>query len=107
MRFYWQSYLPHEADVRHPWAAPLLADLAGLPPMFVPLAELDVLLSEGEALVAKARGAGVAAELRTYPGCIHGFLRQVATVTKARQAVADCGAFLRHALRPDTEPMAA
>lgn len=98
MRFYWRAYLPTPAAAHHPWAAPLLADLSGLPSMFVPLAELDVLASEGHALVKKAREAGVKADTALYAGCIHGFLRQVATVTKARQAIADSGRFLARAL---------
>ena len=55
MAFYWSVYVPHDIDRLHPLAAPLRADLTGLPPVMVLLAELDVLRSEGEALVAKLR----------------------------------------------------
>ena len=95
MAFYWSVYVPHAADRLHPLAAPLRADLRGLPPVLVQLAELDVLRSEGEALVGRLREAGVAVETETFPGVVHGFLRAAATVGKARDAVARAGAWLR------------
>lgn len=95
MAFYWSVYVPHEIDRLHPLAAPLRADLAGLPPVMVLLAELDVLRSEGEALVANLRAAGVAAETEIFPGTVHGFLRATGSVQKARDAVAVAGAWMR------------
>jgi acetyl esterase/lipase len=95
MAFYWSVYVPHDIDRLHPLAAVLRADLAGLPPVIVQLAELDVLRSEGEALVAKLRAAGVAVETETYPGLVHGFLRATGSVRKARDAVAQAGAWMR------------
>jgi acetyl esterase len=95
MAFYWSVYVPHDIDRLHPLAAVLRANLAGLPPVIVQLAELDVLRSEGEALVAKLRAAGVAVETETYPGVVHGFLRATGSVRKAQDAVAKAGAWMR------------
>lgn len=95
MAFYWNVYCSHEADRFNPLAAPLRADLRGMPPVCVLLAELDVLRSEGEALVTKLRAAGVDVETRTFAGVVHGFLRATATVTKAREAVAAAGTWMR------------
>lgn len=95
MAFYWSVYVPHAADRLHPLAAPLRADLRGLPPVLVQLAELDVLRSEGEQLVARLREAGVAVETETFAGVVHGFLRATGAVGKARDAVAKAGAWLR------------
>lgn len=95
MAFYWNVYVPHAADRLHPLAAPLRAELTGLPPVLVLLAELDVLRSEGEAMVAKLRAAGVAVETETFAGVVHGFLRATETVGKARAAVAAAGRWLK------------
>ena len=95
MAFYWNVYVPHEIDRLHPLAAPLRADFAGLPPVMILLAELDVLRSEGEALVAKLRAAGVPVETETFAGTVHGFLRATGTVRKARDAVAMAGAWMK------------
>jgi acetyl esterase len=95
MGFYWNVYVPHAIDKLHPLAAPLRADLTGLPPVIVLLAELDVLRSEGEALVTRLRAAGVDVETETYAGTVHGFLRATGSVQKARDAVSAAGRWLR------------
>ncbi len=95
MSFYWDVYVAHDADRLNPLAAPLRADLRGLPPVCVLLAELDVLRSEGEVLVEKLRTAGNPVETRTFTGVVHGFLRATGDVQKARDAVAAAGAWMR------------
>jgi acetyl esterase len=95
MAFYWNVYVPHEIDRLHPLAAPLRADLTGLPPVMVLLAELDVLRSEGEALVAKLRASGVPVESETFAGTVHGFLRATGSVQKARDAVSLAGNWMK------------
>jgi acetyl esterase len=95
MAFYWNVYLPHEADRTHPLAAPLRADLNGLPSVLVLLAELDVLRSEGEALAAKL---GESAVQEISPGVLHGFLRATDGVKKSRDAVAKAGTWMKRTL---------
>jgi len=98
MEFYWSVYATHEGDRSHPLAAPLRADLRGLPPALVHLAELDVLRSEGEALIAKLRAAGVPVEAETFPGLVHGFVRSGEFVAKARDAMAKAVTWMKRVL---------
>ena len=98
MRFYWSVYAPEEATRRHPYASPLHANLAGLVPTMVQLAELDVLRDEGEALTAKLRAAGVETTFELVTGVIHGYLRASARVAKAQAAIQSGGTWLRAVL---------
>jgi len=95
MAFYWSVYVPHAADRHHPLAAPLRADLAGLPPVRIHLAELDVLRSEGEAMAAKLQAAGVSVEVEVFSGVLHGFVRATEHVAKSRDAMAKATAWMR------------
>lgn len=95
MRAYWDIYLRDPADRANPLAVPVRADLAGLPPVLIQLAELDVLRSDGEKLAARLQAAGVDCTRFTYPGVLHGFVRLTEAVTAARTAVADAGTWLR------------
>jgi acetyl esterase len=79
-------------------AAPLRADLKGLPPVLLHIAELDVLAAENHAMAAKLRAAGVEVESRLFPGTAHGFLRALNHVGAARAAAADGGAWLKRVL---------
>jgi len=95
MRFYWGVYAPKASDRVSPYAAPLRADVRGLPPTLVQLAELDCLRSEGEAMAARLQAAGVKAQLETYSGVPHGFARFTEHVAKSRQAMASACDWLK------------
>ena len=70
MAFYDEAYAP---DRGHWRGAPLLADLAGLPPLLLLTAGLDPLRDQGRAYAAKAIAAGVPTTYREAVGTIHGF----------------------------------
>jgi acetyl esterase len=95
MAAFWNLYVERPHDLRHPLAAPLRADLHGLPPVLILLAELDVLRSEGQALGVKLREAGVSTHVEMFKGVIHGFLRAAGSVTKARDALQRAGEWTR------------
>lgn len=95
MRFYWDCYCPDVSLRVSPFAAPLRADLSGLPPVLVHIAELDVLAGENHAFIAKLQEAGVPVASRVFPGTIHGFLRALGHVPAADAAIADAAAWLR------------
>lgn len=98
MAFYWDCFCPRPADRLNPLVAPLRADLKGLPPVLLHIAELDVLASENHAMAAKLREAGVELHHRLFPGTAHGFLRAVNHVKAARDAVAEAGGWLKRVL---------
>ncbi|MBO1076822.1 alpha/beta hydrolase [Roseomonas marmotae] len=95
MRFYWDCYAPQAADRVNPFAAPLRADLRGLPPVHMTLTELDVLASENFAMAAKLREAGVDVDEEFFAGTVHGFLRSAGHVGAADRAFAASGRWLR------------
>lgn len=76
LQWMFANYLRDDAD-RHDWRfAPLeAADLRGLAPALVALPEYDPLHDEGQAYARRLREAGVAVDLRVYPGMIHDFAR--------------------------------
>lgn len=74
MIWYWDQYLPHPPDRAHPYAAPLRAELGGLPPAVVVTAGFDPLRSEGDRYAAALAEAGVPVMHRCYDGAVHGFL---------------------------------
>ncbi|MBU8546850.1 MULTISPECIES: alpha/beta hydrolase [Roseomonadaceae] len=98
MRFYWDCYAPRHADRLNPVASPLRADLRGLPPCLLHVAELDVLASENLAMGDALRAAGVEVEQEVFAGTAHGFLRALNHVRAARRAAAGGGEWLRRVL---------
>lgn len=74
LQWYWDQYVPSAADREHPYAAPLSADLSGLPPAILVTAGHDPLRDEGIAFGEALTGAGVAMTHRHYEGGIHGFM---------------------------------
>jgi acetyl esterase len=101
MRWFWNHYLRRAEDGREPYASPLLASsLADLPPALVMTAEYDVLRDEGEADAARLREAGVSVTVTRHPGMIHGFLRMLNHVDRARIARDEAAAMLRKTLSP-------
>jgi acetyl esterase len=95
MRFFWKTYVAHEADMLHPWASPLRGDLAGLPPVLLHVGEMDLLRSDSGAMAEKLRRAGIAVEFEVFPGLTHGFMRATEKIARAREARDKAGAWIR------------
>lgn len=87
MAWFWDQYLADPAQASEPLAAPLKADLRGLPAATVITAGHDPLHDEGERYAARLRRHGVAVEHRDFEGMMHGFLAMTEAVTQARSAM--------------------
>jgi acetyl esterase len=99
MAEFWGNYLgPSETAAVHPHARPILADLHGLPPAFLCIAECDILLDENLAMAQRLRDAGVAVTAQVYPGASHSFLEAVEISALADRAIADGARWLHDRL---------
>jgi acetyl esterase len=98
MRWIWETYLERPEQQGDWRAAPLLADLAGLPPAHLVVGSLDPLLDDSYRLAARLKEARVLCELTVYEGINHGFIRYGRLIATARRALGDCAAALRRAL---------
>lgn len=97
--WYFDHYIPHHH--RRDWRfAPLEADVDGVAPACVILAECDPLVDEGLAYADKLRAAGVAVELELYRGLTHDFIKMGRTLKEARAALDVAAAALKSAWWP-------
>ncbi len=74
LQWYWDQYVPSADDRKNPYAAPLRADLTGLPPAVVAIAGHDPLRDEGHAYADALRAAAVDTAVCDFDGGIHGFM---------------------------------
>ncbi len=74
LQWYWDQYVPAPDDREHPYASPLRADLAGLPPAIVVAAGHDPLRDECLAYADALEAAGVGTARCLFEGGIHGFM---------------------------------
>jgi acetyl esterase/lipase len=83
------------ADPRTPLAAPLYADLAGLPPLLIQVGTAEVLLDDSTRLAERARSAGVDVTLEPWDDMIHVWQIFAAMLPEGQQAIDRIGEFVR------------
>ncbi len=102
MKWFAGHYLADPADAASPLSSPLRADLRGLPPAHVTIAEFDPLRDQQEALVDRLDAAGVPVTRLLAGGLIHGFLGMSSVLDAAdghlRTAASALGAAARQPL---------
>jgi acetyl esterase len=101
MRWYWRNYLGSEPETTASLAAPLRAELAGLPPLYLNCAGLDPLRDDTLLLCQRLADAGVRYQLDVFPGVVHGFLRMTRELPAAVEASRAAGQFLAARLKAD------
>jgi monoterpene epsilon-lactone hydrolase len=85
-------------DLRAPLAAPLYADLTGLPPMLVQVGDAEILLDDAVRLAERAKAAGVEVDLEVWDEMIHVFPMFAGGLDEGRQAIERIGAWVEQRL---------
>ena len=80
---------------RTPLAAPLYADLSGLPPLLIQVGTAETLLDDATRIAERAKKAGVDVTLDVWEDMIHVFQAFAAMLPEGQQAVEQIGEYLR------------
>ncbi|HEY2715375.1 MAG TPA: alpha/beta hydrolase [Solirubrobacterales bacterium] len=97
----WHLYLGDSYSSPPPYAAPARTeDLAGLPPAYLAIGELDVNCEENVEYARRLLLAGVATELHVFPRAFHAFDELAPAAQISKDAVADRTRALRRLLHP-------
>lgn len=83
------------ADPRAPLAAPLYADLRGLPPLLIQVGDAEVLLDDSTRLAGVAREAGVEVQMDVWDDMIHVWHLFAPILPEGKQAVSQAGEFIK------------
>lgn len=83
------------ADPRAPLAAPLYADLRGLPPLLIQVGDAEVLLDDSTRLAGVAREAGVEVQMEVWDDMIHVWHLFAPILPEGRQAIQQAGDFIK------------
>lgn len=83
------------SNPRSPLAAPLYADLRGLPPMLIQVGDAEVLLDDSTRLAGIAREAGVEVEMDVWDDMIHVWHLFAPILPEGKQAISQAGEFIK------------
>jgi acetyl esterase len=89
------AYVNGPEQLADPLVAPLRADLNGLPPAFLAIAECDILADCNHAFAGELEQAGVPTHAVTYSGATHSFLEAVSFAPLANRAFEDQSGWIR------------
>jgi monoterpene epsilon-lactone hydrolase len=93
-----QQYLGGR-DARTPLAAPLYADLHGLPPLLIQVGTAEILLDDATRIAERAKAAGVEVSLEVWDDMIHVWQLFAPLLPEGQQAIERIGEFIRTHLR--------
>ncbi len=88
-----QAYLAGK-DPRTPLAAPLYADLKGLPPLLIQVGDHETLLDDSNRVAARAKAAGIKVTLEVWPDMIHVWQAFASFLPEAQEAIEGIGKFI-------------
>ncbi len=98
LQFMARQYL-RDTDPRTPLAAPLYADLRGLPPLLIQVGTAETLLDDSTRIAARAEAAGVTVSLDFWEDMIHGWHIFAPILPEGQQAIESIGTFIRTHIR--------
>jgi acetyl esterase/lipase len=84
-----------DLDARTPLAAPLYADLSGLPPLLIQVGTAETLLDDSQRIAERARKASVDVTLEVWDDMIHVFQAFAPILPEGQQAIDKIGEYLR------------
>ncbi|MBC7907066.1 MAG: alpha/beta hydrolase [Rhodospirillaceae bacterium] len=96
--WFWSQYVADHAQRDNPLAAPLWADLQGLPPQLVIAAGLDCLKDDSVGLADRLAEARVPHTLSVYSGVPHSFMQMSTHLPPANAAINEAAAALKRCL---------
>jgi epsilon-lactone hydrolase len=85
-----------DAHPRTPLAAPLYADLTGLPPLLIQVGTAETLLDDSTRLAERARSAGIDVVLEPWDDMFHMWHFFAAMLPEGQQAIDRIGGFIRN-----------
>jgi acetyl esterase/lipase len=97
-QFLAQQYLGGR-DPRTPLAAPLYADLHGLPPLLIQVGTAEILFDDATRIADRAKAAGVQVSLDVWDDMIHVWQLFAPLLPEGQQAIERIGAFIREHMR--------
>lgn len=94
LRFLAKQYIG-DRDPRTPLAAPLYADLHGLPPLLIQVGSSETLLDDSTRVTERAKAAGVDVILEVWDDMIHVWQLFAPILPEGQQAIERIGEFIR------------
>jgi len=88
-------YVGTQANLKHPLASPLYADLHGLPPLLIMVGTHEALFDDSTRFAVKAQAAGVEVQLDIWPEMIHVWPIFADILPEGRQAIDKIGDYIR------------
>lgn len=82
-------------DPKTPLAAPIYADLHGLPPLLIQVGTAETLLSDATRLADRARAAGVDVTLRPWDNMVHVWHLFASALDEGQKGIEEAGQFVR------------
>ena len=95
IEYFYGHYIPNLHDRLNPRFSPMLADVTGVAPAWLGLAECDPIVDEGIAYADHLRLAGVPVDLEIYKGVVHSFVQMGRVIPEALTAHIDAARALR------------